>query len=145
MAMSFSRVKQVDFLTTSQIARFKRDGFLVLPGVLDPDLCRRARDEMWAVIEANLPRMKRHAPATWGPISAAESEPLRKAWPEGEGAPNLGLTPRCIREIFAIAAAQEGAASAEGDAGQAAQALLAASGDVAAAMQALLAASAAAR
>ena len=42
-----------------------------------------------------------------------------------------------------VAAAQEGAASAQGDAGQAAQALLAASGDVAAAMQALLAASAA--
>lgn len=87
MAMSFPGVKQVDFLTKSQIARFKRDGFLVLPGVLDPDLCRRARDEMWAVIEANLPRMKRHEPATWGPISAAESEHLRKAWPEGEGEP----------------------------------------------------------
>ena len=40
-------VKQVPLLTASQIAQFKRDGFLVLPSVLDPELCRQARDAMW--------------------------------------------------------------------------------------------------
>ena len=30
---------QVETLTESQIAQFKRDGMLVLPEVLDPDLC----------------------------------------------------------------------------------------------------------
>ena len=37
-------VPQVDRLTTSQIAQFKRDGFIVLPGVVDSELCREARD-----------------------------------------------------------------------------------------------------
>ena len=36
-------VPQVDRLTTSQIAQFKREGSLVLPAVLDPALCRQAR------------------------------------------------------------------------------------------------------
>ena len=39
-------VPQVDCLTTSQIAQFKRNGFIVLPGVVDPALCRQARDQM---------------------------------------------------------------------------------------------------
>ena len=43
-------VPQVDLLTTSQIAQFKRDGFIVLPGVVDLDLCRQARDQMWDTI-----------------------------------------------------------------------------------------------
>ena len=43
-------VPQVDLLTTSQIAQFKRDGFIVLPGVVDADLCRQARDQMWDTI-----------------------------------------------------------------------------------------------
>ena len=64
--MSNSSFKSVESLTADQIAQFKRDGFLVLEGVLDPELCLRARDEMWEVIQTHLPRMKRDDPSTWG-------------------------------------------------------------------------------
>ena len=36
-------VQQVPLLTANQIAQFKRDGFLVLPAVLDPELCRQCQ------------------------------------------------------------------------------------------------------
>ena len=39
-------MKQVDLLSPDQIAQFKRDGFLVLPTVLDPELCRQVRDDI---------------------------------------------------------------------------------------------------
>ena len=39
-----ANIKQVAPLTTAQIAQFKRDGYLVLPAVLDPDYA--ARPEM---------------------------------------------------------------------------------------------------
>ena len=65
-------VPQVPALTESQIAQFKRDGFLVLPGALDPELCRRARDDMWEAIGTYLPRMKRGDPSTWTPITDEE-------------------------------------------------------------------------
>lgn len=55
---------QVELLTESQIAEFKRDGLLVLPGVLDPDLCSQARDQMWSLIEEHRPSMKREDPST---------------------------------------------------------------------------------
>ena len=71
--MAVPNVPQVPPLTDSQIAQFKRDGFLVLPGVLDPDLCRRARDDMWEAIGEYLPRMKRDDPSTWTPITDEEA------------------------------------------------------------------------
>ena len=36
-------LKQVAPLTVNQIAQFKREGFLVLPAVLDPVFCQQAR------------------------------------------------------------------------------------------------------
>ena len=48
--MSTSSFKSIEPLTADQITQFKRDGFLVLEGVLDPELCRQARDGMWEVI-----------------------------------------------------------------------------------------------
>ena len=65
-------VEQVARLTTSQIAQFKREGFLVLPGVLDPELCRQARDQMWDAIAAHRPSMKRDDPSTWIPFAEEE-------------------------------------------------------------------------
>ena len=67
-------VSQVDRLTTRQIAQFKRDGFLVLPGVIDPELCRQARDQMWDTIAEYRPSMKRDDPSTWRPFTEEESE-----------------------------------------------------------------------
>ncbi|MCE2396095.1 phytanoyl-CoA dioxygenase family protein [Candidatus Poribacteria bacterium] len=84
--MSTSNFKSIEPLTADQIAQFKRDGFLVLGGVLDPELCRQARDEMWDVIQAHLPRMKRDDPSTWGPITEEENAKLQHR-PEGGGDP----------------------------------------------------------
>ena len=84
--MSNSTFKSVEPLTANQIAQFKRDGFLVLEGVLDPELCRQARDEMWETIQAHLPRMKRDDPSTWGPITEEENAKLQHR-PEGGGDP----------------------------------------------------------
>ena len=84
--MSSSSFKSVQPLTADQIAQFKRDGFLVLEGVLDPELCGQARDEMWDVIQAHLPRMKRDDPSTWGPITEEENAKLQHR-PEGGGDP----------------------------------------------------------
>ena len=84
--MSNSTFKSVEPLTADQIAQFKRDGFLVLEGALDPELCRQARDEMWEVIQAHLPRMKRDDPSTWGPITEEENTKLQHR-PEGGGDP----------------------------------------------------------
>jgi hypothetical protein len=78
-------MKQVPTLSSDQIAQFKRDGFLVLPSALDPDLCRQARDEMWETIATHFPRMKRDDPTTWGPISEEESAKVKAQRPaEGE-------------------------------------------------------------
>ena len=87
MTMPSPSVKQVEPLTASQIAQFKREGFLVLPAVLDPELCRQARDEMWETVEANLPRLKRGDSSTWGPITEEESARLSAQRPEGGGEP----------------------------------------------------------
>eukprot|EP01048_Picozoa_sp_COSAG05_P030500 COSAG05_NODE_10623_length_555_cov_0.780702_1_plen_84_part_10 len=57
--------QQVPLLTRAQISSFKRDGFIILEGVLDPQLCKMVRDNMWDTITDHLPRMKRNDPATW--------------------------------------------------------------------------------
>ena len=87
--MSTSNFKLIASLTADQIAQFKRDGFLILRGVLDPALCRQARDDMWDVIQTRLPRMKRDDPSTWEPITDKESAKLRSMRPEGGGEPYL--------------------------------------------------------
>ncbi len=87
MATPTQSARQVEPLTTQQIAQFKRDGFLVLPAALDPALCRRSRDEMWAAIANYLPRMERDAPSTWGPLSDEESTRLKAQRPAGGGDP----------------------------------------------------------
>lgn len=76
---------QVDPLSEEQVAQFKRDGMLVLPGVLDADLCRRARDQMWEIIAAHRPFMQRENPASWTPISEEEAASYQR--PKGGGDP----------------------------------------------------------
>ena len=78
-------VPQVDLLTTSQIAQFKRDGFVVLAGVVDPELCRQSRDQMWDTIAEYRPSMKRDNPSTWRPITEEEKGTFKR--PEGGGDP----------------------------------------------------------
>lgn len=83
-------MNRVGLLSTSQVEQFKRDGYLLLPGVLDAELCRRARDEMWEAIAAGLPRMKRDDSSTWGPITEEENARLVADEPESGGEPYLG-------------------------------------------------------
>lgn len=80
-------VKQVPLLTTDQIARFKRDGFLVLPAVLDPELCRQAREALWAAVDTHHPAMKREDPSTWGQFNDEETGHLNAKRPEIGGDP----------------------------------------------------------
>ncbi len=85
MATPFSSVAQVPRLTTEQIAQFKRDGLLVLPAVLDPELCRQTREQMWELIAEHRPSMKRDDPATWLPFSDEEKDGFQR--PQGGGDP----------------------------------------------------------
>jgi hypothetical protein len=53
-------------LTIEEISFFKREGYLIKCGVLDPDLMARARERKW---KGAPPRMKRDDPSTWfGPF-----------------------------------------------------------------------------
>ena len=74
---------QVETLTESQIAQFKRDGLLVLPDVLDPDLCQQVRDQLWDTIAEHRPSMKRDDPSTWVPFEEGEAD--REQRPERGG------------------------------------------------------------
>ncbi len=76
---------QVELLTEGQIAQFKRDGLLVLPGALDPNLCRQVKDQMWGLIAEHRPSMKRDDPSTWLPFTKEEEESYQR--PEGGGDP----------------------------------------------------------
>ena len=78
-------IPQVDLLSTNQIAKFKRDGFVILPGVLDPGLCRQARDNMWETISACLPRMQRESPGTWTPVTDKERDTVETEGPRAGG------------------------------------------------------------
>eukprot|EP01048_Picozoa_sp_COSAG05_P028780 COSAG05_NODE_9117_length_646_cov_0.848263_1_plen_174_part_01 len=64
-------------LNPGQVQQFIEDGYLVLPAILDPQLCAQARDEMWDVLHAHVPRLQRHNPSTWEPFTDSE-QVLRK-------------------------------------------------------------------
>lgn len=78
---------QVAPLLPDQIARFKRDGYLVLPGVLNPDRCAEIRDDMWRTLAVHLPRMRRDDPRTWTPITEEEHRQLSVRRPSIGGDP----------------------------------------------------------
>ena len=58
-------------LTTEEIRTFKREGYLVKRGVMDPEPMARARERKW---EGAPSRMKRDDPTTWfGPFTEEET------------------------------------------------------------------------
>ena len=57
-------------LSTEDLRFFKENGYLIKRGVLDPDLCARARDRLW---QGAPPRLRRDDPDTWvGPFRPEE-------------------------------------------------------------------------
>ena len=65
MAAANLPAHQVPRLTAAQMAHFKAEGYLVLPGALDPGLCAQARDHQWATLRKSIPTMDRDDPSTW--------------------------------------------------------------------------------
>jgi hypothetical protein len=64
---------RVPRLSREQMAHLKREGYLVLPAALDPELLRRTRDRIWDLLGQELPRMQRDDPSSWGPIQPGEN------------------------------------------------------------------------
>ena len=59
-------------LSGKEISFFKREGYLIKRGVLDPNLMVRARDRLW---KGAPPRMRRDDPTTWfGPFRPDEED-----------------------------------------------------------------------
>jgi hypothetical protein len=57
-------MEEQQLLTPAEIARFKRDGFLIKRSVLDPELCAAARDALWAANDAPH-AIQRDDPSSW--------------------------------------------------------------------------------
>ena len=59
-------------LSSEQISFFKANGYLILPGVMDLELCARVRDAMWQSLPKDSP-MRQDVPATHvGPFAQAQ-------------------------------------------------------------------------
>lgn len=68
-------------LTEKQIRFFKANGYLVLRGILDKELCAHARDRLW---DDPPPSLKKDDPDTWvGPIK--EEEEFHEGWNHKQG------------------------------------------------------------
>jgi hypothetical protein len=66
--IALREISAVMKLTTDDLAFFKRNGYLIKRGVLDPALMARARERLW---DGAPPSLRREEPATWvGPIAA---------------------------------------------------------------------------
>eukprot|EP01048_Picozoa_sp_COSAG05_P008845 COSAG05_NODE_694_length_7891_cov_5.305570_3_plen_334_part_00 len=73
------RGSMVLLLNPEQIATFKREGFLLLPGALDPDACDRAREQMWGELCAAVPRLDPHDSTTWCHFTDSEIPSQRRS------------------------------------------------------------------
>ncbi len=94
-------------LTHAEIAFFKREGWLVVRGAMDKELCARARDRLWETSESAV--LQRDAPSTWiGPLPesdlSSDGQNARSAyrWQWRRGGSEellLDLLPRACLEI----------------------------------------------
>ena len=69
----------------------------MLPAALDGELCRRARDHMWSVLSAEVPRLRRADPQTWGPIEPDEPTGASRLPGASEAACREGTTICSVR------------------------------------------------
>ena len=64
---------------------FKANGYLILPNVLDPDLCEKARDLLWASLPEDT-NIKREDPLTHvGPFIEKDLEESDRIWKDFVG------------------------------------------------------------
>jgi hypothetical protein len=76
VALSTTGSSRGGLLSAAQIEQFERDGFIVVPGVLNEAECEAQIDEVWASLEPS--GTFRHDPASWD------------RWPD-QGGVNLGI------------------------------------------------------
>lgn len=60
-------------LNAEQIGFFKTQGYLLVPGAMDVDLCARVRDEMWAALPDSVALNREDAATHTGPFADEES------------------------------------------------------------------------
>jgi hypothetical protein len=60
-------------LTPAELEQMAVDGYVVKRGILDPELCSRAREKVWALNTCE--RLRRDRPSTWQPFSVHEEVP----------------------------------------------------------------------
>ena len=95
--MATTAAVEQQLLTPAEIARFKRDGFLIKRNVLDPELCAAARDALWAAND--VPHaIQRGNPSSWiGPWKfqdeARTGDNIRKHYRWHCNADGLGGSP----------------------------------------------------
>ena len=81
--MSTNDDTNATLLTPEQIAFFKDNGCLLLSDVLDPDLCAKARDRLWAALPPDV-ALRRDDPQTHvGPFSEADTNTDHRHWRKG--------------------------------------------------------------
>ena len=85
MTASAPSVPQVAPLTTEPDCPVQTHRLHRAPGVIDADLCRQARDQMWDTVAANRPQMNRDDPSTWVPFTDEEKAGYQR--PDGGGDP----------------------------------------------------------
>jgi hypothetical protein len=74
-------------LSPGELAFFKAYGYLRKPAALDPALCARARDAIWAALSVGNP-LRRDDPRSWSaPVSRAHGEELRFPFDGHTGGP----------------------------------------------------------
>jgi hypothetical protein len=59
-------------LNAEQIAFFRTNGYLLVPGAMDPDLCAEVRDLMWAALPPESAMVREDASTHVGPFPEAE-------------------------------------------------------------------------
>eukprot|EP01052_Picozoa_sp_SAG31_P022185 SAG31_NODE_1752_length_7351_cov_29.035852_6_plen_181_part_00 len=78
-------------LSTEEVAFFKEYGYLIKRNLLDKDLCRKARDELWKSMPPTS-SIKRTDPSSWvGPVPEEDecTEDRDNARPDGGHNPDL--------------------------------------------------------
>lgn len=89
-------------LSAEQIGFFKSNGYLLVPGAMDIELCARVRDEMWAALPDNAALKRNELETHVGPFAEADRETNPLQMRDGYRWLNrvLGVSPAVIELIY---------------------------------------------